>query len=153
MKRAEWTKTALNVGIPYTDVPMYVLAPLVPTFFFPGIIPFYVKWPIGLALCGWLIYLNRVKRRTPGWLLRRLRSKFRQGIYHARPLWLVRRMSRPTSPQWALSAALDLLRDEDAAFGFAPTSAGSPAVAEQRRPKAAPKTKPSTDQSKRKTRQ
>lgn len=153
MKRALWTKSALNVGLPYTDVPAYILAPLVPAAATPDAIPSYVAWPVALAISGWFLYLNRRKRRTPGWALRRFRSWLRGGIYHARPMWHVRRMSRPTPPQLALKAAVIKLDDEMAAFGFP----SSPKNAQERpagaRTKMPATGKKRTDQSTRKNSQ
>ncbi|WP_146099992.1 MULTISPECIES: hypothetical protein [Achromobacter] len=152
MKRAAWTKTALNVGLPYTAIPAYVVSPLVLAWTTPDAVPSYVAWPVGLAICGWLLYLNLKKKRTPGWAMRRLQSWMRGGVYHARPIWHVRRMSRPTSPEFALGAAVAKLDDEMAAFGFAPTKSGAepPSGAI---PKGPTKANKRTEQSKRKNSQ
>ncbi|WP_152385740.1 hypothetical protein [Achromobacter sp. GbtcB20] len=152
MKRAAWTKTALNVGLPYTDIPAYVVSPLVLAWATPDAVASYVAWPLGLAGCGWLLYLNRVKKRTPGWAMRRLRSWMRGAVYHARPIWHVRRMSRPTSPEIALGIAVAKLDDEMTAFGFEPATSNAPRPAEAQTKKPS-KANKRTDQSKRKNSQ
>lgn len=153
MKRAEWTLTALNVGLPYTSIPAYTLAPLVLAAITPSAIPYYITWPVAFVLCVWLLYLNVKKKRTPAWVLRRIYSWLRNGVYHSRPIWHVRRMSRSTSPDVALKISLRFLEEEAHAFGFDSGSQSEPAGRVPKHHKAAQHNQNRTDQSKRKNSQ
>jgi hypothetical protein len=99
------------VGIPFTDVPAYIALPLLTPTVISPLLPFDYAWLITFLIgivMSTLLWRLHARGRTPGWMVRRMNSWLRRGIYHARPLWYVRRMSRITSPDDAVKYAMSI---------------------------------------------